>query len=88
MTDKPTLEIVSDGCAYIVRYGKQVELTGGIASRIIRNYRHCLTHEGTGERDATAYLWGVIDGMRHENQRMIEVQMEDWRARSKKGPLP
>jgi hypothetical protein len=82
MTDRPTLEIVSDDCAYIVRDDKQFELSGGGAARIIRNYRHCLTHEGTGERDATAYLWGVMDGIRHENQKM----MEDFRASTTKGP--
>lgn len=81
MTDKPTVEIVSDGCAYIVKNGKRFELAGGSAPRIIENYRHCLTHD-----DVTAelYLWGLIDGIQHGNLKAIELQMADFRARQKR----
>jgi hypothetical protein len=61
----PTLEIISDTEADLVKGKSRYKLTGGHAASVIWAYRHCLEHPGTGERDAALYLWGLTSGLRH-----------------------
>ena len=65
MADNPTLEIISDTEADIVKGSVRWKLMGGLASVIITNYRHCLTHAETGANDAAFYLWGLTNGLHH-----------------------
>jgi hypothetical protein len=61
----PTLEIISDSEADIVRGASRYKLIGGRAAQIIWAYRHCLEHPGTGEQDAALFLWGLGEGISH-----------------------
>jgi hypothetical protein len=65
MPDQPTLEIISDTEADIVKGDARWKLKGGMARRIIIAYRHCLGHPNTGPTDAALYLWGLADGLHH-----------------------
>lgn len=81
MTDAtPTLDILGDAEADIVKGEARWKLKGGSAASIIWAYRHCLGHPGTGERDAALYLWGLTDGLRHAALVRAEETLE--RARN------
>lgn len=62
----PRLEIVGDDSAVIVQGDTRFELKGPGARAIVSAYRHCLSHDGTGQADAALYLWGLIDGLRYD----------------------
>lgn len=60
--NNPTLEIISEGEADIVKGGDRWKLKGGQAAAIIATYRHMQTHSGAW---SAVYLMGVIDGLHH-----------------------
>lgn len=65
MAGQPTLKIISDTEADIIKGDARLKIRGGAAARIIAAYRHCLTHKDSGKADAALYLWGLLDGMHH-----------------------
>jgi hypothetical protein len=79
--ERPTLEIVSDELAVIRKGTHSYELRGGIATHIIANYRHCLTHEDRGEQDAALFLWGLVNGLEHAHVTTLEREVEAIRTR-------
>jgi hypothetical protein len=62
---QPTLEIISDTEADIVKGPARWKLKGGAARQIIAAWCHCRDHAGTGETDAALYLWGLTHGLHH-----------------------
>lgn len=82
----PTLEIISDTEADIVKGDARWKLKGGLARRIIIAYRHCLSHPDTGPADAVLYLWGLTDGLHHAAQVQAEDTLERLNSRRLDAP--
>lgn len=76
MSENPTLEIISDTEADIVKGAARYKLIGGLAPAIIDNYRHCLSHAETGQTDAAMYLWGLTNGLHHAWAIQLEQAIE------------